>query len=685
MRCPLNAGAWLDSFSVANRLMAPVSETSSRTGRYVLAALAVLIALGLRTAVTADVVRVPPLSYFMAVGFAAWFGGYGPALVASAGVIAILISQGSVTDSVSGIAGAALLLFAALGLAWVVEAMRRAREAADASTAAALRRQEELERQIAERERTEQALHDQYLLTQNITDNATAALCMTDAQGRCTYVNPAAEELLRASFVQLRGRVLHDVLHEAHPGNGDATCPLGARAPVQALRAHADTVRRADQVRVPVLCAVTPIMRGGAAVGSVIELRDISVERRAAHDREALLEVTEQARENAEAASRAKDEFLAVLSHELRSPLQAMAGWLAALRLHSSETAMVQRAADALDRSLHVQRALVNDLLDVSRIISGKLTLQHTWVDLTLVAAATVEAARPAAEQKGVALQLSTPSDAVPLLGDPARLEQMIGNLVVNAIKFTPRGGRIAVQIRRDGTQALVEVDDNGEGIAADVLPHIFERFRQADSQSTRVHGGLGLGLAIVRHLAEAHGGEAHASSAGPGRGASFRLLLPLASGEAPHVALAPQADMPQLDGIRILLVDDDRESAEPLALALGHQGAEVAVANSVAEALGRLEREPFDVVVSDVGMPGESGLALARTLRARAAGGGQRLPAIALTGFASREDQAAALEAGFDDHLAKPVDFSVLTHCVGRLVRPRAALPGLLPTAERA
>jgi PAS domain S-box-containing protein len=663
--------------------MASVAETSSRPGRYVAALLAVLIALGLRTAVDADVVRVPPLSYFIAVGFAAWVGGYGPALAAAVAVIAILAHQGGLSPSFSSITGALLLLALGVGLAWVATAVRRARAHAEASTTAALRRQEELERQIAERERTEHALNDQYLLTQSITENATAALCMTDAQGRCTHVNPAAEELLHASAMQLRGRILHDVLHETHPD--EASCLLSAAAPARTLRAHVDSVRRADGTRLPVLCAVTPILRGGVTVGRVIELRDISVEHRAAQDREALLQVTEQARLNAEAASRAKDEFLAVLSHELRSPLQAMFGWLAALRLHNADAAMVQRAADALDRSLHVQGGLVNDLLDVSRIISGKLTLQHTWVDLALVAAATVEAARPSAETKGVALQLTTPSDAVPLLGDPARLEQMIGNLVTNAIKFTPRGGRISVDIRRDAGAAVVAVDDTGEGIAAEVLPHIFERFRQADSQSTRVHGGLGLGLAIVRHLAEAHGGEALASSPGRGSGARFRVLLPLASGEVPQTAPPPRPPALKLDGIRILLVDDDRESAEPLALALGHQGAEVTIAHSVAEALGRIDGERFDVVVSDLGMPGESGFALARSLRAREGEHSARLPAIALTGFASREDQAAALEAGFDDHLAKPVELGVLTACVGRLVRQRMTFDDLEPAANDA
>ncbi|MDX2166623.1 MAG: ATP-binding protein [Deltaproteobacteria bacterium] len=650
--------------------MASGSENSSNTARYALALSAVAFAFMVRAVVNADVVRVPPLSFFAAVACAAWFGGYGPALLAALASTVILAVREHLPFSGPTVAGVLLLFGSGVGLAWAAAAMRRAREHADASTAAALRRQEELERQNGERERAERALHDQYLLTQAITDNATAALCMTDAQGRCTYVNPAAEELLGASFVQLRGRVLHDVLHEAHPGDGEATCPLSAGAPGRTLRAHVDEVRRADNSVLPVLCAVTPILRAGEPVGSVLELRDISVERRAARDRDALLQVTEQARLNAEAASRAKDEFLAVLSHELRSPLQAMVGWLAALRLHGGDPTMVQRAADALDRSLRVQGGLVNDLLDVSRIISGKLTLQHTWVDLALVAAASVEAARPAAEQKGLALQLTTPNEAVPLLGDPARLEQMIANLVLNAIKFTPRGGHVRVEVRRNGTQAVVDVDDDGEGISADVLPHIFERFRQADSQSTRVHGGLGLGLAIVRHLAEAHGGAAHASSAGAGRGASFRIVLPLAAGAAPSGEATSSRPATTLDGVRILLVDDDRESAEPLALALGHHGAEVAYATSVAEALARLDRERFDIVVSDLGMPGESGLSLARTLRVREQAGAARLPAIALTGFASREDQAAALEAGFDDHLAKPVDLAVLADCVGRLAR---------------
>jgi CheY-like chemotaxis protein len=308
---------------------------------------------------------------------------------------------------------------------------------------------------------------------------------------------------------------------------------------------------------------------------------------------------------------------------------------------------------------------------------------------MALVAAAGVDLARPVAEQKGVALHFTAPEDAVPLRGDPGRLQQMIGNLLSNAIKFTPRGGRVEVAVSRTAGNAVVVVRDSGEGIAGDVLPHIFERFRQADSQTTRAHGGLGLGLAIVRHLAEAHGGTAQAASAGPGRGASFHVTLPLAEGPAPQEVAPPRAASHDLAGVHVLLVDDDTDSAEPLALALGEQGALVAQAASVAEALARLEREPFDILVSDLGMPGESGLSLVRRLRAREAPGAPRLPAIALTGFASREDRATALAAGFDDHLAKPVDVEVLMTRLSRAVRGRStpsdepadgAEPGPLP-----
>jgi len=661
--------------------MAAWGERFGGTGAYLIAGAAVVAAAILRAGVSGDLIRVPPLSFFAAVTVAAWLGGYGPAAVAAAGSLLVMWAWGTLPLDAPHLAGAVLLAASGQGVAWVAATVRAARARADQHALAARRRQEALEQQMADRERAERALRDQYVLTQSITDNAAAALCMTDAGGRCTYMNPAAEELLGYSFVQLRGRVLHDVLHAAHAGDGERTCPLSSGAPSEALRAHLDNVRRADATSVPVLCALTPILRSGTAVGSVIELSDVSVERRAAQDREALLQVTEQARLNAEAASRSKDEFLAVLSHELRAPLQAMVGWLAALRLQPGDAAMVSRAADALDRSLRVQGDLVNDLLDVSRIVSGKLTLERTWVDLGLIVAASVDLVRPAAADKGLTLHLVPPAEPVPLLGDPGRLQQMVGNLLGNAIKFTPRGGRVEVCVARDATHAEAVVSDDGEGIAADVLPHIFERFHQADSQSTRAHGGLGLGLAIVRHLAEAHGGVAQATSAGPGRGATFRIALPLAAGEQPAAAPVDSAAPPELEGVQVLLVDDDADSTEALALALAHKGARVAMATSVAEALARLARDAFDVVVSDVGMPGESGLSLARAIRAREAGGAQHLPIIALTGFASREDHAMALAAGFDDHLAKPVDIALLMARVGLLAHRRAESP--LPLGE--
>jgi len=632
-----------------------------------------MAAAAVRVFVEGDWVRVPPLSYFTGVAVAAWFGGIGPAVlavVASAYAMALIGRAPLLADAPQAFG---LLLLAATGaaLAAIANAVRAARQRADAHAAAALRRGAELEQQMENRTRAEQALHDQYQLMQGIADNATAALCMTDAAGRCTYINPAAQELLGYSFLQLRGRALHDVLHTEHDA-GEPPCPLGSGAPHRALRAHADTIRRADGMSIPVLCAMTPIRRDGESVGSVVELRDISAERRAAQDREALLAVTEQARVNAEAASQAKDEFLAILSHELRSPLQAMVGWLAALRMHPDDSATIGRAVEALDRSLRLQGDLVNDLLDVSRIISGKLTLERTWVDLALIAAAGTDLARPAAAAKSLDLHFVPPVDAVPLLGDPGRLQQMIGNLLSNAIKFTPAGGRVDVRVGAAGDIAQVTVTDTGEGIAADVLPHIFERFRQADSRSTRAHGGLGLGLAIVRHLAEAHGGTVDATSPGLAGGSCFRIELPLAAGARPEAPSSGDASVSDLAGLRILLVDDDGDSAEALALALSDYDARVAVATSAAHALARLASERFDVLVSDVGMPGESGLSLIRSIRAREVSDGYRLPAIALTGFASVEDHAHALAAGFDAHLAKPVDVATLLARLQRLAPSR-------------
>jgi PAS domain S-box-containing protein len=417
---------------------------------------------------------------------------------------------------------------------------------------------------------------------------------------------------------------------------------------------------------------IYPAPGGGVAVLSL----DLTERKRAertivetAAERERLLGVAEAARAEAERANRAKDDFLAVLSHELRSPLNAMLGWVRILQRAAGEDAMVMRAIETLDRNIWAQAQVIDDLLDVSRIDSGKLDLDRTRVDLAAVVSGAVESMRPQAAAKRLALELALAGERLEVDGDAARLQQIVGNLLHNAIKFTPAGGRISVRLARRGDAVELEVGDSGPGIEADLLPRIFDRFVQADSSTTRRHGGLGLGLSIVRTLAALHGGAVRAESEGAGRGARFTVTLPLAApaiGRESRPAATLRAE--DLSAVDVLLVEDDADSREALGIALAESGAQVRHAGSVREALAAYEARPPDVLVSDIGMPDQDGYLLIREIRSREDGGSRRTAAIAMTGFASHHDREAALRAGFDDHVAKPVEIGVL------LARLRAA-----------
>jgi signal transduction histidine kinase len=385
---------------------------------------------------------------------------------------------------------------------------------------------------------------------------------------------------------------------------------------------------------------------------------------RAEEDQRARLLASEQAaREEAERANRSKDEFLAMLSHELRTPLGTIMSWSHILASEPHRADSVTRAAAIIDRSARAQVQLISDLLDMSRISAGKLRLDVQPVELSQLVDAAIETVRPAAEAKGIRIQKILEPLGEPLLGDPGRLQQVLWNLLSNAIKFTPKGGRVQVTLARVNSHVELTVRDSGQGIAPDVLPYVFQRFRQGDSSSAREHGGLGLGLAIVKELVELHGGGVTAASDGVGHGATFRIELPLAAvretapGERAHPrAMSLEgiaADLPQLGGIRVLLVDDQPDAAEAVAHVLTSAGASVTIATSAEEALAALERELPHVIFSDIGMPHRDGYDLIRAVRAR----WERIPAAALTAFARAEDRTAALLAGYDAHLAKPVE----------------------------
>jgi signal transduction histidine kinase len=405
--------------------------------------------------------------------------------------------------------------------------------------------------------------------------------------------------------------------------------------------------------------------------------KEIRVREWAEQERARLLVLEQAARRHAEEANRMKDEFLATLSHELRTPLNAILGWVQVLRTGKLDEAAAARALETIERNSRAQAQLIADLLDVSRIITGKLRLDFKPVELHRIIDAALESGRPGADAKGVQLAVSLGRLASPVLGDPDRLQQVVWNLLSNAIKFTPRGGRVEVRLTEAPPNAVIRISDSGIGIRPDFLPFVFDRFRQAESTQTRSHGGLGLGLSIVRHLVELHGGSVEVESAGEGRGATFTVNLPLRTeareGEPllEHAATPPQGiwNLPHLlKGLRVLVVEDEEDTRDLLVMALEQCGAEVAAFASVPEALADFDRAVPDVLVSDIGVPLEDGYSLIRKVRAREPAEGGGVPAAALTAYARAEDRQRVLEAGFQAHLAKPIDAAELVTAVARL-----------------
>lgn len=400
-------------------------------------------------------------------------------------------------------------------------------------------------------------------------------------------------------------------------------------------------------------------------------LEDITDRRQVEQERDRLLVREQQAREEAETANRLKDEFLATLSHELRTPLNAMMGWVQLVRTNKLSAEQVARALETIERNANAQAQLINDILDVSRIIRGNVQLQLVPLDLQKVISATVESLQPTAQAKNIALVAECEPTVDLANVDAERLQQVVWNLLTNGIKFTPKGGSVTVRLTYSETTAMIQVIDTGIGISPEFLPYIFERFRQVEGTSKRSHGGLGLGLAIVRHLVELHGGTVAVESPGAGKGSTFSVQLPLIEGNSlknPQKQKHEQTEdkSPALAGITILVVEDEADSREFVTLVLEGCGATVIPAASVCEALAGLDKKQPDVLVSDIGMPGEDGYDLIGRIRDRA---DWTFPAIALTAYARDKDKQRALEAGFQVHLAKPLDPEKLIAAIARLV----------------
>jgi PAS domain S-box-containing protein len=430
------------------------------------------------------------------------------------------------------------------------------------------------------------------------------------------------------------------------------------------------------------------IVRGIAAQAAVAidNARLYEAARRAAEERKVLLENERQARAEAERTSQMKDEFLATLSHELRTPLSAILGWAQVLRRGSRDQNDLQKGLQTIERNARSQAQLIEDLLDMSRITSGKVLLDMQTVMPANFLDAAVETVRPAADAKNIRIDKHYAADPGIVAGDPARLQQVVWNLLSNAIKFTPRDGRVDIDLARNDANVVIVIRDNGAGIRPEFITHVFERFRQADASMTRRHGGLGLGLAIVKQLIEQHGGTVRADSGGEGCGASFTIELPLAKPAASGARSArsamirpmpptPEMTVLDLSGANVLVVDDDRDARELIKRILNDCGAHVAIAGSAREALEMIRAAPPQLLISDLGMPEVDGFELLAHVRQLPRDAGGLLPAIALTAFARSEDRLRALEAGFSAHISKPVEPSELIATVAAVIGPTAPM----------
>ena len=430
---------------------------------------------------------------------------------------------------------------------------------------------------------------------------------------------------------------------------------------------------------------ISPLSRDGRVIGTLTIIEDVTerVAREAElqaqiEARTRLLASEKLARSEAERANRLKDEFLATISHELRNPLNAIMGWAHMLQLGKLNEANTERAVETIYRNAKSQSQLVSDLLDVSRIISGKLRLDMRAVDLIYIVNAAIDSIRPAADAKGILLQPMLDPAAGPISGDADRLQQVVWNLLTNAVKFTPKGGKIQLKVQRINSHVEIVVSDSGVGINKEFLPYVFDRFRQADGSTTRIHGGLGLGLSIVRQLVDLHGGSVGVESKGEGKGATFTITLPFAgvSSDQKETESLPThgdeivtfEDLPSLQGLKVLVVDDEADTRELIREVLKECGSEVMLSRSAEEALEALERYHPDILISDLGMPDEDGYSLISKIRALPPERGGQIPAAALTAYARAEDRMRVLRSGFQFHLPKPVDSAELVTVVASL-----------------
>ncbi|MGK3962821.1 ATP-binding protein [Sorangium sp. So ce118] len=653
--------------SVASRLRLASVTTSKRSaparygGALVIAGCAIALKLSLHSLLGDE---APFVLYFPAVVAGAWFAGVDGGLVVTA-ACSVFVWYFSFTPYRSfappplhNMVQLGTYIVSSVMCSFMAENLHRARRLAARS---------------AERLRIAQ---------DHSLDGFVTLWAVRDAPGRIVdfrweYVNPAAARMLERASESLLGEgILHTLPGDSTKHEVFERCArvveTGEPVDIELPWGEADR-RRWFRIMIVKLHE-----------GIAVHFSDITGRKRAEEERAALLASERSARAQAEEANRLKDEFLATVSHELRTPLNAILGWSHLLQAKGAAAEAAEQRArglSAIERSARSQARLIEDILDVSRIISGKVRLERQLVDLDAVIGAAVESLRPTADAKGVALELAAAARGARVLGDATRLQQVCWNLVSNAIKFTPAGGVVGVSIARRGAALHVEVSDTGQGIRPEFLPFVFDRFSQADSSTTRRHGGLGLGLAIVRHLVELHGGSVSARSEGDGKGATFDVALPVAgpaqlerhglvqARDGADVARAsPGALERHLDGLRVLVVDDDADAGEVAGAMLRELGVEPQVARSAEEALRALVEFRPDILLSDLGMPFEDGFALMHKVRALPPDAGGGIPAVAVTAYARSEDRQRALAAGFQAYLAKPISAADLADVVSNL-----------------
>lgn len=541
---------------------------------------------------------------------------------------------------------------------------------------------EEVKRQAAELTAVNSELRESEERFRSLSASSPVGIFLTDVEGRCTYTNPRFQSICGLSLQESLGE---GWLQSVHPEDR-AQVKIDWLDWTLANREYSSEfrVQTPNGILRQVHVRTSPMLSAqGELLGHVGTLEDIT-NRKIAEEARTQVIREQAARIEAEAANRMKDEFLATLSHELRTPLNSVLGWARLLRTRSFDEATISRALETIERNAQAQAQMIEDILDVSRIIRGKLQLNLRPITLIPVIEAAIDAVRPAAEAKSLQLESFLDASLERVIGDPDRLQQIVWNLLTNAIKFTPEEGKIEVRCLRVGSRVHIQVKDTGIGIQQEFIPFVFDRFRQADSTTTRSHGGLGLGLAIVRHLVELHHGKIYVDSEGEGKGSTFTVeLLPSNSPPSTLSSVKQRIVMAEKDasrresevessntlsGLQILLVDDEPDVRDVLATVMEGSGAKVIAASSVQEALEVLDQIQPDILVSDIAMPQEDGYMLIRQVRERETRQGGCLPALALTAYVREEDCQQVIKSGFQKHLSKPVDTTDLVMTVANL-----------------